>query len=198
MRDAALHRITESGNFEWPWAAPTGLAIITGAAGGGGGGGGAFCLEGLNVFGAGGGGGGEGGNATTLHVSEQSYRAAGGAGGDGGGGGGLDDGNPANGIDGKGCHYGVGGDGGAGAVAPPAEGRSVSNGGRGGKGFPGETLLVELQGLSKGDELKLEVGRGGGGGGGGEGYGTGSTGAIGADGFVVVVPLHVDTERGPC
>ena len=171
MRDAALHRITESGNFEWPWAAPTGLAIITGAAGGGGGGGGAFCLEGLNVFGAGG---------------------------DGGGGGGLNEGHPVNGIDGKGCHYGGGGDGGAGAVAPPAEGRLVSNGGTGGKGFPGETLLVELQGLSKGDELKLEVGRGGGGGGGGEGYGTGSTGAIGADGFVVFVPLHVDSERGPC
>jgi len=198
MRDAALHRITESGNFEWPWAAPTGLAIITGATGGGGGGGGAFCLEGLNLFGAGGGGGGEGGKATTLQVGEQSYRAAGGNGGDGGAGGGLDDGRPVNGINGKGCHYGLGGDGGAGAVAPPAEGRLVSNGGNGGKGFPGETLLVELQGLSRGDEIKIEVGRGGGGGGGGRGYGTGSTGAIGADGFVVFVPLHVDTERGQC
>lgn len=198
MRDAVLHRITESGNFAWPWATPTGLAIITGAAGGGGGGGGAFCLEGLNLFGAGGGGGGGGGKATTVQVGEQSYRAAGGNGGDGGGGGGLDDGHPVSGINGKGCHYGLGGDGGAGAIAPPAEGRLVSNGGNGGKGFPGETLLVELQGLSKGAEIKVEVGRGGGGGGGGKGYGTGSTGAIGADGFVAFVPLHVDKERGRC
>ena len=197
MRDAALHRITESGNFEWPWAAPTGLAIITGAAGGGGGGG-AFCLEGLNLFGAGGGGGGGRGGATTLQAGEESYRAAGGNGGNGGAGGGLDDGHPVNGINGKGCHYGLGGDGGAGAVAPPAEGRLVSNGGNGGKGFPGETLLVELQGLSKGDEIKIEVGRAGGGGGGGKGYGKGSTGAIGADEFVVFVLLHVDKERGQC
>ena len=64
MRDAALHRITESGNFEWPWAAPTGLAIIAGAAGDSGGGG-AFCLEGLNLFGAGG-----GGEATKLGMRE--------------------------------------------------------------------------------------------------------------------------------
>ena len=54
MRDVALRRISESVSFEWPWAAPTGLAIISGAAGGGGG---AFCMEGLNLFGAGGGGG---------------------------------------------------------------------------------------------------------------------------------------------
>lgn len=196
MRDATLRRIAESGSFEWHWAAPTGLAIITGAAGGGGGGGGAFCLEGLNLFGAGGGGGGGAGEATTLQAGEESYRAAGGNGGDGGGGGGLEDGHPVNGINGKGCHYGLGGDGGAGAVAPSAKGRLVSNGGNGGKGFPGETLLIELQGLSKGDEMKIEVGRGGGGGGGGKGYGNGSTGAIGADGFIVFVPLHVDKERG--
>ena len=198
MRDATLYRITESGNFKWPWAAPTGLAIITGAAGGGGGGGGAFCLEGLNIFGAGGGGGGGGGEATTLQAGEIRYRAAGGDGGDGGDGGGLDDGQPVNGINGKGCHYGLGGDGGTGAVAPSAEGRLVSNGGKGGKGFPGETLLVELHALSKGDEIKIEVGRGGDGGGGGKGYGKGSTGAVGADGFVVFVPLLVDREPGQC
>ncbi|MCY4189605.1 MAG: hypothetical protein OXD30_14100 [Bryobacterales bacterium] len=196
MRDAALHRITESGNFEWPWAAPTGLAIIAGAAGGGGGGGGAFCLEGLNLFGAGGGGGGGGGEATTLQVGEHNYQAAGGAGGNGGNGGSLDDGRPVNGSNGKGCHYGSGGDGGTGAVGPAAEGRLVSNGGNGGKGFPGETLLVELQGLSKGDEIKIEVGRGGARGGGGRGYETGNAGDIGADGFVVFVPLYVDMELG--
>ncbi len=39
MRNIALRRISESGLFEWPWAAPTGLAIIAGAADGGGGGG---------------------------------------------------------------------------------------------------------------------------------------------------------------
>lgn len=198
MRDAPLHRITESGIFEWPWAAPTGLAIITGAAGGGGGGGGAFCLEGLNLFGAGGGDGGEGGEVTTLQAGDESYRAAGGNGGDGGNGGGLDDGHPVNGINGKGCHYGLGGDGGAGAVAPPAKGRLVSNGGNGGKGFPGETLFVELQGLSKGDEIRVQVGRGGGGGSGGKGYGKGGPGTIGAGGFVVFVPLHVDRKRGQC
>ena len=37
MRDLALRRISDSESFEWPWAAPTGLAIIAGAAGGGGG-----------------------------------------------------------------------------------------------------------------------------------------------------------------
>lgn len=46
MRDAALIRITEPGALEWPWATPTGLAIITGAAGGGGGGGGEGCENG--------------------------------------------------------------------------------------------------------------------------------------------------------
>ena len=151
MRDATLRRITESGIVEWPWAVPTGLTIIAGAAGGGGGGGGAFCLEGLNLFGAGGGGGGGGGGATTLQAGEQSYRAAGGDGGDGG---------------------------------------------DGGKGFPGEALIVELQGLSKGDKLEVEVGRGGGGGSGGKGYEQGGTGSVGTDGFVLFVPLHVVREAG--
>jgi len=155
MRDVALRRISESGSFEWPWAAPTGLAIVAGAAGGGGGGGGAFCMEGLNLFG-------------------------------GGGGGGIHAGRPVNGTNGKGCHYGLGGNGGAGAIVPKAEGRLVANGGNGGKGFAGETLIVELQGLSKGDEMKVEVGHGGS----GKGYAEGCAGAIGAGGFIVFVPLY--------
>lgn len=197
MRDVPLRRISESVSFEWPWAAPTGLAIISGAAGGSGGGG-AFCMEGLNLFGAGGGGGGGGGAATTLYAGEERYRAAGGNGGDGGSGGSLDDGRPVKGKNGKGCQYGHGGDGGAGAIAPKAEGRVVANGGNGGKGFVGETLNVELQGLSKGDEMRVEVGQGGGGGGGGKGYGEGCAGAIGADGFVVFLPLYCDTGPELC
>ena len=83
MQDGALGRVSPSGIFEWPWATPAGLAIITGASGGGGG---ALCLEGLNLFGAGGSGGGSGGGGTTLKVGEKTHRAHGGNGGDGGGG----------------------------------------------------------------------------------------------------------------
>jgi hypothetical protein len=54
MPNTRFSRITESGVFEWPWTSPHGLLVIAGAAGGGGGGG-AFCLEGLNLYGAGGG-----------------------------------------------------------------------------------------------------------------------------------------------
>ena len=198
MRDVALYRITETGNVEWPWAAPAGLAIITGASGGGGGGGGAFCLEGLNLFGAGGGGGGGGGGATTLKVAGESHHAVGGNGGGGGGGGGLGDGQPLNGKNGTGCHYGCGGQGGTGAVATPADGRLVSNGGNGGRGFPGETLIVELKGLSRGDRFEVEIGRGGRGGGDGKGYEKGNTGDVGADGFVLLVPLHAGTEAPQC
>lgn len=194
MQDAALLRVTESGSVEWPWATPTGLAIIVGAAGGGGGGGGACCLEGLNLFGAGGGGGGGGGGTTTLKAGGRSYRAAGGGGGDGGGGGGLADGRSVDGQNGRGCHYGSGGDGGRGAVVPPAENRLTSNGGDGGKGFPGETLIVELRGLSKGEPLEVEIGRGGDGGSGGEGYKEGYAGALGTGGFVLFVPLHVEEK----
>ena len=38
MRDAVMHKVSESGVFEWPWAVASGLAILVGAAGGGGGG----------------------------------------------------------------------------------------------------------------------------------------------------------------
>ena len=77
-------RIVESGTYEWPWSTALGLVIIAGAAGGGGAGGGAFCIEGLNLYGAGGGGGGGGGGATTVTVGATTYRAAGGSGGGGG------------------------------------------------------------------------------------------------------------------
>ena len=125
MTGARLRRIDDSGIFEWPWTASSGLAILTGAAGGGGGGGGALCWEALNLFGGGGGGGGGGGRATTLKIGEQIYRAAGGDGGDGGGGGGLDNGRPVSGKNGRGCNHGAGGDGGRGALAAPAEKRIV-------------------------------------------------------------------------
>ena len=196
MQDAALRRVTQSGSFEWPWSASTGIAIIVGASGGGGGGGGALCLEGLNLFGAGGGGGGGGGGATTLKTGEQTYQAFGGGGGDGGGGGGLDDGQPVNGNNGKGCRHGDGGSGGRGAVASPAADRLVSNGGDGGKGFPGETRVVELHGLSKGDRLEVEIGQRGRGGGGGKGFETGGSGSEGADGSVIFVPLEGKGELG--
>ena len=192
MRESVPRRVTESGIFVWPWATPHGLAIVVGAAGGGGGGGGALCLEGLNLFGAGGGGGGGGGAATTVRTGDKIHRAAGGSGGDGGGGGGLIDGSPVKGKDGKGCHYGVGGDGGHGAIAPRAEGRTVSDGGDGGKGFPGETRIVELQGLSRGDRFEIEIGIGGQSGGGGDGYKQGDTGASGNGGVVLFVPLPAE------
>ena len=198
MTGARLRRINESGTFEWPWTASSGLAILTGAAGGGGGGGGALCWEALNLFGGGGGGGGGGGHATTLKIGEQVHRAAGGDGGDGGGGGGLDNGRPVSGKNGRGCNHGAGGDGGRGALAAPDERRIVANGGDGGKGFPGETAIAELHGLSKGDRFEIEVGSGGTGGRGGEGYENGGAGAVGSGGFVLVVPLHADPGAGLC
>jgi hypothetical protein len=70
----------------------------------------------------------------------------------------------------------------------------VSNGGHGGKGFPGETRIVELDGLSNGDRFEVDVGQGGQGGGGGAGYKHGDTGAEGEGGFVLFVPLS--TEGG--
>ncbi|MDE0023852.1 MAG: hypothetical protein OXP69_05495 [Spirochaetaceae bacterium] len=189
MKDTVPRRVTESGIFGWPWATPRGLAIVVGAAGGGGGGGGALCLEGLNLFGAAGGGGGGGGAATTVQARDEIHRAAGGSGGDGGCGGGLGDGRPVKGKNGEGCHYGDGGDGGCGAVAPPDEGRLVSDGGDGGKGFPGQTLIVELHDLSRGDRFEIEVGPGGQGGGGGSGYKHGNPGTAGDNGYVLFAPL---------
>lgn len=189
MQKKPFIRVAESGVFRWPWTETRGLLVICGAAGGGGGGGGALCLEELNLYGAGGGGGGGGGAETSVKRGETTYRAAGGNGGNGGGGGGLHDGKPVTGKPGNGCHYGDGGDGGGGADVPPAEGRLTSNGGDGGKGFPGETRIVELTDLCIGDEFEVQVGRGGCGGGSGKGYVTGALGTVGANGFVLFVPL---------
>ena len=90
--------------------------------------------------------------------------------------------------------YGAGGGGGGGATVPRTENQLASDGGSGGKGFPGETLIVELRGLSKGKPLEVEIGQGGGGGGGGEGYKEGYAGAVGACGFVLFVPLHIEEK----
>ena len=189
MLKTGFSRIVESGVFEWPWTSPDGLLVITGAAGGGGGGGGAFCLEGLNLYGAGGGGGGGGGQATSVMYRQTTCQAAAGSGGDGGAGGGLHDSVPVEGKPGKGCHYGDGGDGGCGAIVPPADGRLASNGGDGGKGFPGETQIVEIADLSVGDRFEITIGTGGDGGGSGKGYKTGGVGVAGANGYVLFVPV---------
>lgn len=194
MQATGHRRVVKSGIFEWPWTESHGLMLIAGAAGGGGGGGGAFCLEGLNLFGAGGGGGGGGGGPTSVELGETTYKAAGGNGGAGGGGGGLHEGKPVKGMHGKGCHYGDGGDGGDGAGVPPTDGRLTSDGGKGGKGFPGETRIVELTDLSVGDHFEIKVGRGGGGGGGGKGYKNGDEGIAGAGGFVLFVPVLAEEE----
>ena len=79
--------------------------------------------------------------------------------------------------------------GGLGAEVPHSDGRLTSSGGDGGKGFPGETLIVELADLSVGDHFEIRIGKGGGGGDGGKGYETGNAGVAGADGFVLFVPL---------
>ena len=185
-------RVVESGVFVWPWTETQGLLVVGGAAGGGGGGGGGFCIEGLNLFGAGGGGGGGGGKATGVKRGNANYQAVGGNGGEGGSGGGLHEGEPVKGKHGKGCHHGDGGDGGRGAVVPPVDGRIASNGGDGGKGFPGETQIVELANLSVGDRFEIKVGKGGNGGGSGKGYEKGNIGVAGADGFVLFVPVFAD------
>lgn len=167
MQTRGYKRIVKSGVFEWPWTESHGLLFIVGAAGGGGG-------------------------PTSVKRGESVYRATGGSGGDGGGG--LHDGKPVKGTHGKGCHYGDGGDGGDGAVVPPTEGRLTSDGGKGGKGLPGETRIVELADLSIGDHFDLEIGRGGGGGGGGRGYKNGDAGLVGASGFVLFVPLFSEED----
>ena len=71
----------------------------------------------------------------------------------------------------------------------PADGRLASNGGDGGKGFPGETQIVELTDLSFGDRFEIKIGKGVGGGGGGKGYAAGDGGVAGANGFVLFVPV---------
>ena len=194
MLETGLIRIVESGTFEWPWSTALGLVVVRGAAGGGGGGGGAFCIEGLNLYGSRGGGGGGGGIATTVTIQEKTHQAVGGNGGGGGDGGGFVDGQPKNGKNGLGSHYGDGGEGGQGAAVPVNPGRTVSNGGNGGKGLPGETILVEPRDLSVGDPFQITVGDGGGGGRGGEGYERGSMGGTGAGGSVIFIPIF--EERG--
>lgn len=184
-----LRWIHESGVFEWPWPTEHGLAIITGAAGGGGGGGGAICIEGLNLYGSDGGDGGGGGKATVVTVGERTFRAAGGNGGGGGNGGSLIDGRATTVADAIGCHYGVGGNGGRGAVVSPSPTRKVSNGGNGGKGFPGATLIVELSDLSIGAAFEVTVGVGGSGGRGGGGFREGGAGSDGPHGSVLLVPI---------
>ena len=189
MLKKGFRRVIKSGVFVWPWTESHGLLVIVGAPGGGGGGGGAFCLEDLNLYGAAGGGGGGGGEATSVKRGKTTYQAAGGNGGGGGEGGGLHEGKPVEGKHGKGYHFGDGGDGGRGAVVPPTDGRLASNGGNGGKGFPGETQVVELADLSVGDRFEIKIGKGGDDGGGGKGYEKGDVGVAGADGFVLFVPV---------
>ena len=76
-----------------------------------------------------------------------------------------------------------------GASVSPAEGRLASDGGDGGKGFPGETRIVELAGLTLGTRFEIKIGKGGGGGGGGgRGYEASDAGGAGANGFVLFVP----------
>ena len=189
MGKTGVRRIVETGAFKWPWPTALGLVIVRGAAGGGGGGGGALCIQGLNVYGSRGGGGGRGGTVTTVTIRQRIYQASGGNGGAGGGGGSFIDGKPAEGANGLGCHFGDGGEGGRGAAVPASRERIVSNGGDGGKGFPGETLLMELADLSVGDAFEITVGVGGGVGSGGEGYEKGGDGGKGIGGSVIFIPI---------
>ncbi|MDE0225008.1 MAG: hypothetical protein OXP28_07735 [Gammaproteobacteria bacterium] len=99
------------------------------------------------------------------------------------------DGKPTKARSGSGCHFGNGGGGGRGAVVAPSSDGIVSNGGDGGRGFPGETLIVELADLSVGTRLEIEIGEGGGGGGEGEGFKNGELGSAGSNGFVRFVPV---------
>ena len=72
---------------------------------------------------------------------------------------------------------------------PSSGSRIASNGGDGGRGFPGETLIVPLGNLSVGDRFEIKIGEGGGGGRGGEGFETGTVGIAGGAGWVIIVPL---------
>lgn len=74
-------------------------------------------------------------------------------------------------------------------MAPPNPNQTISNGGNGGKGFPGETQIAALTDLSVGDSIQISVGVGGGGGGGGKGYENGPAGGSGIDGFVLFIPI---------
>ena len=189
MPQSGLQRIAETGTFSWPWQTGRGLAILTGGSGGGGGGGGAFCIEGLNLYGAGGGGGGDGGQATTVTVGGRVFRASGGDGGSGGGGGGIVDGKPLKGNDGRGSRIEGGGARGQGGTPQESAGRIVSAGGCGGLGFLGQTIVVELTDLSFGDAFQITVGQGGRGGRVGAGFETGRDGLAGPNGSVCLVPI---------
>ena len=178
VRTSGIQRIVESGTFAWPWQSRRGLAVVTGGSGGGGGGGGAFCMHGLNLHG---GGGGHGGEESTLVVGPKTYAAGGGRGGDGGGGGGMQNGQPAPGRPGIGSGFG-GGEGGRGAHVEPRSDGVVAEGGDGGRGFAGETLVVELEGLSPGDPFEITIGHGGGGGNGGPASWPRSSARVGCNG----------------
>ncbi len=102
---------------------------------------------------------------------------------------------PLAGVDGRGSHFGGGGDGGRGAeVTEPDPGQRVGKGGCGGKGFGGETLLVPLNDLSLGDRFNIAVGTGGGGGDGGKGFRDGGDADPGANGWVLFAPILPDKE----
>ena len=90
---------------------------------------------------------------------------------------------------GSGCHYGDGSKGGSGGKSLPKEGRLVSDGGDGGRGFQKEILIIELENLVSGEEFTIEIGKGGGGGDGGLGFENGESGADGKRGYVLFVPL---------
>ena len=86
---------------------------------------------------------------------------------------------------------GGGGGGGGGTVGEKAESSDwiVADGGDGGTGFPGETVIFPLHDLSTGESFGITIGRGGGSGMGGEGFVPGKDGSIGNDGSVYFVPL---------
>lgn len=196
METAGIKRIDKSGTYEWPWATTRGLAILSGAAGGGGGGGGASCKDGLSFIAGGGGDGGDGGDGTRLVINETVFIAAGGEGGGGGGGGNIRDENPEKGTNGRGCHYGEGGQGGQGAATDSEVNpeRIVSEGGNGGKGYPGQVCVIELEKLTIGTSIEAAIGAGGNGGKGGKGHRDAENGASGTGGFVLLIPIQDKTE----
>ena len=190
MSNRGLVRIEDSGDFTWDWSSSNGLLLLAGASGGGGGGGGAFCLEGLNLYGAVGGEGGEGGGPTHVIRDGQTYSVSGGAGGGGGGAGGLQDGELVVGRSGRGSHFGSGGDGGMGANPIQSDDQLIARGGDGGKGYPGEMQIFELSNLQLGESFEISIGAGGSGGSVGEGYMKGRDGQPGSNGFAIFIPLE--------
>ncbi len=134
---------------------------------------------------------------TSVQYKDKEWSASGG---DGGGGGGVQatgsTTQPLVAKDGSGCRFGKGGRGGIGASKPPS-GRLAYGGGSGGKGFPGETLVIEINSVAVGDPFDVTIGAGGRGGNGGDGLDPGSNGDDGGDGYVLFIPLFEPTnERG--